>query len=200
MNEELSPIEEFALALYDVGAVQLGKFKLHSGKTSRIYLDLRVLVSYPNVLRMATAVYCRLIENLKFDLLAAPPVAGLPFGTALCLKMDLPLVYPRKTAKSYGTGKEIEGHWKVGQKAVIIDDVITSGDSILQAIVALKTAGLQIKDAVVLVDWEQNGIENLKTQGYRVHSAMTISHLLAVLESHDRISAKQRAKILNSLS
>jgi len=199
MSEDKSPIEELALTLYDVGAVQLGKFKLHSGKTSRVYLDLRVLVSFPSALRMATAAYGRVLKNLKFDLLAAPPLAGLPFGTALSLDLDVPLVYPRKIAKSYGTGKEIEGRWKVGQKAVVIDDVITSGDSILQAIVALKAAGLQIKDAVVLVDREQDGVEFMKSHGYTVHSAMTISHLLAILESHERISAKQRAKILNSL-
>ena len=199
MSEEISPIEELALTLYDVGAVQLGKFKLHSGKTSRIYLDLRVLVSFPYALRMATAAYGRVLKNLKFDLLAAPPLAGLPFGTALCLDLDVPLVYPRKISKTYGTGKEIEGRWKIGQKAVVIDDVITSGDSILQAIVALKAAGLQIKDAVVLVDREQNGVDIMKSHGYKVHSAMTISYLLAILESHERISAKQRAKILKSL-
>lgn len=199
MSKDLSPSEELALTLYDVGAVQVGKFKLHSGVTSRIYLDLRVLVSFPHALRIATAAYIRVLNKLKYDLLAAPPLAGLPFGTALCLELDVPLVYPRKTSKTYGTGKEIEGHWQVGQRAVVIDDVITSGDSILQAIVALKTAGLQVKDAVVLIDRELEGIKTMKSHGYRVHAAMTISQLLAILESHDRISAKQRAKVLKSL-
>lgn len=199
MSKDKFPIDELALTLFDVGAVQLGKFKLHSGKTSRIYLDLRVLVSYPYALRMATAAYGRVLEKLQFDLIAAPPLAGLPFGTALCLDLDVPLVYPRKAAKSYGTGKEIEGRWQVGQTAIVIDDVITSGDSILQAIVALKAAGLQINDAVVLIDREQKGVDFMNNHGYKVHSAMTISQLLAILESNDRISAKQRAKVLKSL-
>ncbi len=199
MEKELTILEDLALTLFDVGAVQLGKFKLHSGRTSRIYLDLRVLVSYPHALRKATAVYRRVLEDLTFDLLAAPPLAGLPFGTALCLDMDIPLIYPRKISKSYGTGKEIEGVWEVGQTAVVIDDVITSGDSILQAIVALKAAGLQVSAAVVLIDREQNGVETMRDHGYHVYSAMAVTHLLAILESYDRISAKQRAKVLKSL-
>jgi len=199
MSEPSSSLEQFALTLYDVGAVQLGKFKLHSGRKSRIYLDLRVLVSYPAALRQAVAAYRSILDTLAFDLLAATPLAGLPLGTALCLDMDKPLIYPRKTAKSYGTGKEIEGNWQVGQTAVVIDDLITSGDSILQAVVALKAAGLQVTDSIVLIDREQGGVETLREHGYTLHAAMKLSHLLAILESHERITSKQRAKVLKSL-
>lgn len=192
-------IEELALTLYDIGAVQLGKFKLHSGRTSRIYLDLRLLVSYPFALRQATIAYRHLLEILSFDLLAAPPLAGLPIGTALCLEMDVPLIYPRKTSKSYGTGKSIEGTWQVGQTAVVIDDVITSGDSILHAIVSLKTAGLLVEHAVVLIDREQGGVQTMEDNGYKVHTAMTVTQLLNVLEAHDKITDKQREKVIKSL-
>lgn len=199
MSETLPPLEQFVLTLFDIGAVQLGKFRLHSGKKSRIYLDLRLLVSHPQALRQAVAVYRTVLENLTFDLLAAAPLAGLPLGTALCLELDKPLIYPRKTAKSYGTGKEIEGVWQVGQTAVIIDDLITSGDSILQAIVALKSAGLQVKEAVVLIDREQGGIATLQEHGYKLHAAIKISRLLSILETHQRISDKERDKVLKSL-
>lgn len=193
-------VEALVLTLYDIGAVQLGKFRLHSGQTSHIYLDLRLLVSFPEVLRLVTAAYRSVLDLLTFDLLAATPYAGLPLGTALCLDTDVPLIYPRKAAKSYGTGKEIEGRWEVGQTAAVIDDLITSGDSILQSIASLKAAGLQIKDAVVLIDREQGGKSHLETQGYSLHAVITISHLLAILESKERISAKQRAKVLKSLN
>lgn len=194
-----SELETVALALYDIGAVRLGRFRLHSGRTSLIYLDLRLLVSHPDVLRRAANLYRSLLQDLTVDRLAATPLAGLPIGTAVSLAMDLPLIYPRKTAKSYGTGKEIEGEWKVGETAVVIDDLITSGDSILQAIAALKAAGLQVNEAVVLIDREQGGREALAAQGYRLHAAMTLTGLLAVLESRDRITARQKAQILQSL-
>jgi uridine monophosphate synthetase len=199
MNETLPPLEQFALTLFDIGAVQLGKFKLHSGKKSRIYLDLRVLVSFPFALRQAVAAYQTVLGQISFDLLAATPLAGLPLGTALCLDMDKPLIYPRKTAKSYGTGKEIEGVWQVGQTAVIIDDLITSGDSILQAIVALKASGLQVNEAVVLVDREQGGVAMMQEHGYKLHAIMRIGQILSVLEEHERISSKEHAKVLKSL-
>ncbi len=192
-------LEQFALTLYDIGAVQIGKFRLHSGHRSRIYLDLRILISYPEVLQQAALVYQSVLGKLQFDLIAAPPLAGLPLGTAVSLNMNLPMIFPRKTAKSYGTGKEIEGKWKVGQKAVIIDDVVTSGDSIIQAIVPLKASGLQVADAVVLIDREQGGAETLADHGYNLHAAMTISELLAVLESNERITSRERAKVLESL-
>lgn len=199
MSETLSPLEQFALTLFDIGAVQLGKFKLHSGKKSRIYLDLRLLVSYPQALRQAVSVYRTMLDQLSFDLLAATPLAGLPLGTALCLDLDKPLIYPRKTAKSYGTGKQIEGVWQVGQTAVVIDDLITSGDSILQAIVALKASGLQVNEAVVLIDREQGGIATLQEHGYKLHAAVKVSRILSILEEHQRISSKERSKVLKSL-
>ena len=141
-GETMPPVdlEPLALSLFDIGAVRLGQFVLHSGRRSPIYFDLRLLVSYPAVLRQVAAAYALVLRRLQFDILAAYPYAGLPIGTAIALEMNIPLIYPRKTAKSYGTGKQVEGVWQVGQRAVVIEDLITSGDSILQAIAALKAA------------------------------------------------------------
>jgi uridine monophosphate synthetase len=193
-------IEALALTLHDIGAIQFGRFRLHSGRESRIYIDLRVLVSFPGALRQASTAYRAVLEPLDYDLLAATPLAGLPIGTALCLDMGRPLIYPRKTAKSYGTGKDIEGRWSVGQTAVVIDDLITSGDSILETIATLKAAGLKVYDAVVLVDREQGGRQMLAEQGYRLHAVMTIRDLLDVLVQHGRLSRYQYDEVLSSLS
>ncbi|MFQ5398313.1 MAG: orotate phosphoribosyltransferase [Anaerolineae bacterium] len=194
-----SDLTALALTLFDIGAVQLGKFRLHSGRKSRIYLDLRVLVSYPDALRQVTAAYRTVLESLQFDILAATPLAGLPLGTAIALDMNRPLIYPRKTAKSYGTGKSIEGRWEVGQTAVVVDDLVTSGDSILQAIIPLKVAGLRVQDAVVLIDREQGGARALQEEGYNLHAVITLSWLLDILEEQGRITARQHAKVRESL-
>jgi uridine monophosphate synthetase len=175
---DLSPIEALVLTLHDIGAVQFGRFRLHSGRESRIYIDLRVLVSFPAALRQATEAYAGALASLSYDLLAATPLAGLPIGTALCLALDRPLIYPRKTAKSYGTGKNIEGRWAIGQTVVVIDDLITSGDSVMETIASVKAAGLKVHDAVVLIDREQGGRQMLEQQGYRVHPVMTLRELL----------------------
>ncbi|MFO7537466.1 MAG: orotate phosphoribosyltransferase [Chloroflexota bacterium] len=199
MDEQDTSLETLALALFNIEAVKLGKFTLHSGKKSPIYLDLRLLASHPRVLKQAAAAYRTVLEKLDFDLLAAAPLAGLPIGTAVSLDMELPLIYPRKTAKSYGTGKSIEGVWTVGQTAVVIDDLITSGDSILDAIASLKPAGLQVREAVVLIDREQGGPQMLAEHGYQLHAVISLSHLLSILENHERITARQRARVLNAL-
>lgn len=192
-------IESLALTLHDIGAIQFGRFRLHSGRESRIYIDLRVLVSFPYALRQATAAYRTVLDGLAFDLLVATPLAGLPIGTALCLDTDKPLIYPRKTAKSYGTGKNIEGRYAIGQTAVVVDDLITSGDSILEAIATVKAAGLKVHDAVVLIDREQGGRAMLEEQGYRLHAVVAIRDLLATLHEHGRLSRYQHDEVLASL-
>ena len=198
-EQDLTPLETLALTLYDIGAVQYGKFRLHSGKKSRIYLDLRVLASYPAALREVAAAYRTVLEWIEFDVLAATPLAGLPIGTAIALDMDRPLIYPRKTAKSYGTGKAIEGVYSVGNTAVVIDDLVTSGDSIVSTISALKAVGLRVTDAVVLIDREQGGADALRAEGYRMHSIISLPYLLTVLVEQDRLSVKQYDKIIESL-
>ncbi len=193
--------EALAVALYDIGAVKVGKFRLHSGRKSPIYLDLRLLASYPQVLQQVAAAYHALIEKeqLAFDLLAAAPLAGLPIGTAIALMTNMPLIYPRKAAKSYGMGKSVEGAYEVGQTAVIVDDLITSGDSIISVAIPLKVAGMLVKDAVVLIDREQGGDAVLAESGYKLHSVFTLRFLLAVLEKHERISSKKHARVLRKL-
>jgi uridine monophosphate synthetase len=188
-----------SLKLHDIEAVKFGRFTLHSGKTSPIYLDLRLLASFPQVMRLAARAYRRVLETLEFDLVAATPLAGLPIGTAISLDMDIPLVYPRQSTKSYGTGKQIEGKWEVGQTAVVVDDLITSGDSLMQGIAFLKAAGLHVNDAVVLIDREQGGKEALQKQGYVLHNAITISQVLTILEENGRLTARKRSQILKSL-
>lgn len=195
----ISPNEALVLTLYDIGAVQFGRFRLHSGRESRIYIDLRVVVSYPHALRQVATAYRSVLENLRFDLLAATPLAGLPIGTAICLDMNVPLIYPRKTAKSYGTGKDIEGRWSIGQTAVVIDDLITSGDSILETIASLKAAGLRVHDAVVLIDREQGGRQIMEQQGYQLHSVITLASMLDALVDHQRLTDRQRDEVIASL-
>jgi len=188
------------VALHETGAVRFGEFKLHSGRISPIYLDLRLLASYPVVLRQVAAVYVTFLERIQFDLLAAMPMAGLPIGTAISLQMERPLVYPRQALKNYGTRKQVEGAWSAGQRVVAIDDLITSGDSLLQGIATLEDAGLRVADAIVLIDRQQGGRENMLKRGYALHSAITLSQLLATLEQTGRITTRQHAQVIQALA
>ncbi len=190
---------QLALTLFDIGAVSIGEFKLHSGKVSPIYIDLRLLASFPHALRQAAAAYCTVLEKLQFDIITTAPLAGLPIGTAVSLDMNIPLIYPRKTRKAYGSGKLVEGKWEEGQTAVVIDDVTTSGDSILQTIQAMQQVGLHVTDAVLLIDREQGGAENIRAAGYNFHAVTSLSQILTHLEQAGQITAAQHQHVLDNL-
>jgi uridine monophosphate synthetase len=195
-----SPHFPLILALHDAGCVQFGEFTLASGVQSPIYLDLRRMASYPGLLRMAADAYAALLRPLRFDLLAAVPYAALTIGTAVALATETPLIYPRKEVKAHGTGRAIEGDFQPGQRAVVIEDLVTSAGSVLAAIRTLEAAGLAVSDVVVLIDRQQGGQQNLAAAGYRLHAALTLSQIVAALEAANRITADQAAAVRTYLA
>lgn len=202
-REQVQPLslkEELIFALHDIGCVRFGDFVLVSGQRSPIYLDFRLLVSSPRVLRKVAQAYAQLLRPLAFDRLAAIPYAALPIGTAVAMEMGIPLVYPRKDVKEYGTGRGIEGRFEQGERVVVLDDLITTGGSKLRAIAPLEQAGLVVKDVVVLVDREQRGKEELEEQGYGLHSFLRLGEMLQVLTERGRISREQRDEVIAFLA
>lgn len=188
------------LALADIGAIQFGEFTLASGKKSPIYIDLRLLASHPVVLRQVACAYTGLLRR-ELEIgesgvrLAAIPYAAMPIGTAVALEMDLPMIYPRKEAKAYGTARQIEGEFHPGDRVVVLDDLITTGGSKLKAIEPLEEVGLEVRDVVVLIDREQGGNEELAEAGYRLHAVLGLREMLDILVEAGRISAGQWEKV-----
>jgi uridine monophosphate synthetase len=186
---------DLILQLHDLGCVQFGNFTLASGKQSPLYLDLRRLSGSPTLLKHVAQACADLLATLTFDCLAAVPYAALTIGTAIALATDKPLIYPRKEIKSYGTGRGIEGVFEVGETAVIIEDLVTSGGSVVKAAIPLVEAGLHLRDVVVLIDREQGGRENLAEQGYQLHAVLRLSEILDTLYQAGRISATELAAV-----
>ena len=180
---------EIILRLMDVEGIKFGSFILKNGMNSPIYIDLRVIVSYPDLLREVAQAFWGVIKNLHFDLLCGVPYTALPIATAISLQHDKPMVLRRKEAKDYGTKKIIEGSFKKNQRCLIIEDLITSGLSVFETIRPLEEEGLLIKDVAVLLDREQGGRKKLSDQGYQLHTVFTLSKLLEVLEQEERITS-----------
>ncbi|MBN1427166.1 MAG: orotate phosphoribosyltransferase [Anaerolineae bacterium] len=195
----MSTLESLILDLHDLGAVQLGQFTLKSGEVSPIYLDLRLLVSRPSTLRQAAHALQALASRAQFDRLAAIPLAGLPIGVALSMAMDRPLIYPRMQAKGHGTGRQIEGEYQAGETVLLVDDVISRGDSKLEAIAALEAAGLKVPTLLMVIDREMGGVQDLIDKGYQVHCALTMCSILDTLQSKQRITNKQHDEIVDWL-
>ena len=191
---------QLVFSLHTIGAIKFGAYKLKSGILSPFYLDLRILVSYPGVLRETAHVIAELLATLKFDRIAAIPYAALPIGTAVALEMDRPLVYPRREKKDYGTGRAVEGEYKPGETIVVIDDVITTGASKIEAIEPLTLAKLKVRDIVVLVDREQGGAQEIAKKGYQVHSIFKITEMMSILEEAGKVTESQHRDVLTFLS
>jgi uridine monophosphate synthetase len=189
-------IDQFASELHHIGGVKFGEFTLKSGQTSPIYVDLRGLVSHPAVLRMAGEAFCAKLRGLQFDLIAGLPYAGLPLAVSASLAGDLPLVYPRKEAKDYGTQKRVEGEYRPGQRVAVIDDVVTTGGAKLELIEPLTAAGLEVRDVVVLVDREQGGRQALREAGFELHALFTLRELLASLRRQEAIGEDTYAGVV----
>jgi uridine monophosphate synthetase len=186
-----SLITALAQNLIDSQCVRFGQFTLKSGIMSPIYLDLRRLITYPQVLRQAAQAYVALLRGLQFDRIAGLPYAGLPIATAISLEANWPMIYPRKEAKAYGTKAEIEGLYEAGETVVMIDDLITDGGAKIEAADKLKAAGLIVKDIVVLIDREQGGKETLAQAGYILHAVTTLKPLLNAWHESGAISSAQ---------
>ncbi|MBS1252449.1 MAG: Orotidine 5'-phosphate decarboxylase [Anaerolineales bacterium] len=187
--------ESLILALYELGAIKFGEFTLKSGLTSPIYIDLRLLVSDPAVMQMATHAYADLLWDLTFDRIAGIPYAALPIATAVGLEVGRPVIYPRKEVKGHGTARAIEGKYEAGETVVVLDDLITTGGSKFEAIAPLEDAGLRVRDVVVLIDREQGGAAELDEAGYRLHSLLPLPSILETLERHGHISREMKAQV-----
>ncbi len=181
--------------LLEVGCVKFGRFTLKSGAESPIYIDLRRLVGYPALLSQVAAAYSQILGGLMFDHLAALPYAALPIATAISLQSGWPLLYPRKEVKAYGTRAAIEGVFRPGERAVVIDDLISTGGSKFEGIAKLEAAGLVVEDVVVLIDRRPAGQDELAARGYRLHAVFTLPELLAHYERSGAVSAAQAAEV-----
>jgi len=187
---------DLVLALADLGAVRFGDFTLASGIQSPIYVDLRLLVSRPAILAKAAEAYAALLADIECDRIAGVPYAALPIGTAVALAADKPLIYPRKEVKEHGLGKLIEGAWQPGDRVAIIEDLITSGGSTIKTAETLRAAGLVVEHAVVLIDREQGGPENLAQAGITAHAVLELTTILNILHAAGRLEDAKRQEVL----
>jgi len=187
--------KKIADSLLEMGCVKFGNFQLKSGLESPIYIDLRLLISYPVLLQKIAIAFLEVLENLKFDRLAALPYGALPIGTAVSILGNYPYIYPRKEVKTYGTKAEIEGVYSPGEHIVILDDLVTTAGSKLDAIDKLSKVGLKVRDVVVLIDRQSGARQELEKVGCRLHSIFTLTELLDYWEQSKQVPDHEISKV-----
>lgn len=192
--------ESLMVNMFKIKAIKFGTFKLKSGMISPVYVDLRVLVSYPKVLKEIAGAYVLLLKNIPHKRMIAIPYTALPITANISAINNKPWIYTRKEVKSYGINRPVEGEYNEGERLVMIDDMITTGASKIETIKPLLGLGLEIKDIVVLVDREQGGREYLTKLGYRFHAVFTITEWLKTLLKMRKITQKTYDEVITYLA
>ncbi len=176
-----------AQTLFDLGGVQFGNFTVsESAVSSPVFINPKVLISNPTALRVASklmqqeinlALSLRRARVHPFAVVAGVPVGGLLLATAYSLETNIPMIYAR--VRPEGTGKRgIEGRFNMGDAALIIDDLITRGSSVLETAELLEENGLKVKDVIVLVDREHGATERLRRRGFNLISILKLDVML----------------------
>lgn len=181
MTESL--LTELVKDIYASGGFKTGEFKLTSGGLSPYYVDLRILVSKPRIFERLVDTYVDKMRRIGegFDVVAGVETAGIPIATLISHKTGMPMVFVRSRGREHGTGRLVEGELREGSRVVIVDDVLTTGGSILKATEAIGLAGGEVAYALVFLDRLQNGVKKLGEAGVKTYSVMDIQAFLKIL-------------------
>lgn len=187
MNKEI----ELITKLHQIGAIQFGEFQLKSGKSSPLYVNLRKIISYPDLLAYVANAMWAVTDHFQFDLICGVPYTALPIATAISIKYQIPMVMRRKEIKNYGSKQLIDGVFKTGQRCLIIEDVVTTGGSIVETAEDLKKAGLEVTGIIALIDREQGGEKTL-LEKYPYQSVLKLSSALQTLLDNTNLNAEEK--------
>lgn len=191
------PYQDLILQLYDIGCLLFGEYVQASGATFSYYIDLRKIISKPQLFHQVLTAYADILKSLNFDRIAGIPYGSLPTATGLSLMLHHPMIYPRKEVKAHGTRRLIEGNFNVGEKVVVVDDILITGKSVKEGAEKLISSGLIVKDIVVFIDHEQGVKDTLKDNGYNAYSVLTISEITETLYEAGRINQQQHQSFFN---
>ena len=196
------PLEGLIVDLFDIGCLLFGEYVQASGAVFNYYVDLRQIISDPNLFHRVLHAYASQLQGLHFDRIAGIPYGSLPTATGLSLQLHKPLIYPRKEVKAHGARRLIEGDFDAGDRVVVVDDILITGGSVLEGIAKLESSGLVVEDVVVFIDHggdhDRQARERLAAAGYRCYSVLNIEQITTVLHRAGRLSDAQAATLAPS--
>lgn len=197
-------VKEFATFLHQKGIIKFGDFTLASGKHSSYYVDLRLVPSYPIEFRkMVKYLENQIVEDIgldNFDSIVSVPTGGLVIASALAIETVKPLIYVRSKPKDYGTSKSVEGKIHDGMKVIMIDDVATTGGSVVNAIKSLKEVNIPVNDAYVIVNRMEGADEALLELGVKMHSILNILQITETLFEQNLIEQDVLEKVKKQIN
>ncbi len=167
-----------AKKIQECGLVKKGMFVLSSGRRSDIYVDMRKLWAFPKLARLASLLLAALIKSeVKYAAIVGVATGGIPLAAHLSFTLGWPMGYARPKRKEHGQMKMIEGV-EPGQKAVVVDDVTTTGRSLAQTIDALREYGVDVVLAVALLDREEGSEQEIASRNVKFIKLLTLAEVL----------------------
>lgn len=192
-------VKEFATFLYQNDAIKFGNFKLSSGKDSPYYIDLRLVPSFPHQFRkMIKTLQNTISEKIgfeNFDCIASVPTSGLIIASALAIEIVKPLIYIRQKPKEYGTENVMEGKIAKGTTVLLVDDVATTGLSLINAIRPLKNAGMVVTDAFTIINRFEGAREALAAENVRLYEITDIMTLATLLHKENLVDEQTLERV-----
>jgi orotate phosphoribosyltransferase len=194
-------VKELVKDIFRAGVFKTGDFKLTSGGLSPYYVDLRTLVSRPRLFERLVDSYIGMMKSIgmDFDVVAGVETAGIPIATLISFKTNTPMVYVRSGEREHGTGRLVEGELQAGSRVVVVDDVLTTGGSIMSAVKSINASGGRVVYALVFLDRLQNGAKRLGEAGVTVYSVIKIDSFLRILLEDKLISELEYERIMKYL-
>ena len=194
-------MKEIAKDLLKIQAVKLSPnepFTWASGIKSPIYCDNRLTISYPKIRTAIAKGIAELISERypKVEVIAGTATAGIPHAAWIAAELDLPLVYVRSKPKDHGRGKQIEGVLHPGAKTVVIDDLLSTGGSVLNAVKAAQNEGADVLGVGAIFSYQLQAIvDNFRQADLSYFTLTNYSELLEAAVETNYISTTERAAL-----
>jgi orotate phosphoribosyltransferase len=166
---------ELIRLLKDNQVVKYGKFTLSSGKESDYYVDMKRAITDPTILSKVAEIISKKIDEQKIDKIAGPALGAIPIVTAVSIASNIPMLMIRKSKKDYGTSELIEGDLQQGDRVIVLEDVTTTGNSLIKAVKAVLSSGGIVEKAYVIVDRNEGAIINLKNEGIDLEPIVSVN-------------------------
>lgn len=190
-------LEELILNMYNHEMIKFGEFTLKSGKKSYVYADIRTAISYPKIFITLCDLIYEKMQHTKYNQICGVPYSALTFASSIAYTHKIPMLLKRKEAKEYGTKKILEGFYLAGNTCLIIEDVVTTGASIMETTTVLEEHGLKVKDIVTFIDRNQGGREKLSNAGYKLHSIIDLFDVIDILYKNQKITLEDKEKAIH---
>lgn len=188
MEEERAMSIETISALYAAGCIQFGQFEIKRDFISPFQVDLTRLISRPELAKALCKALWEKGRKFDFDLLCGVPSLGAMFAGFISWEYEFPMVMKRLDGRE---GIQILGNFKSGQKCLVIQDVLISGQNTLSLIDALESEGLTVVDTLALIDLQIGGKKKIKSRGYMFHTVFGMGEIIDALSEKGKLSGNQ---------